>query len=1220
MGGKLSIKSHYTPLAIITNKEWKDKEKELKEPDRRPTTHETIFQPKEPIFLENLFEREELKNALKKRLLIQGSAGIGKSTLCQRIAYEWAQEEKWLGRFRAVFWVKFRDINSTKFPPRPERGYTIYEVLAKLLGFELGQIEKLLEDKKLRENCLLILDGYDEISDERLDFQISGKGDFQVLKAFQEEFPHVIVTTRPQSMPGFQRSLELEILGFEDEAIDKYAESFFRLSEEISKEEQAKKQNGESILKVQLEHPLVRSLCHIPINLEIFCSLALAGEIFPADRFLGIAQIYDQLTNWLMKRFLKPQFDHAADVLEHPYPQRDENVVTIAKNLQELAWKGIEWNKIFFDIKSAEIKEILFKKIYHITKIRKLGPFRIDEKEGLFIHLTFQEFFAAKYLARLFLDGKPKNLTKATQIIAEKKFHPRFQLVFSMTSGLLAQERNQEVLRQFFDMLFASPRDLEKSGEAILFARCFEECGDGAKKIAQYEEFIENVVKLLEHTSIRFELLNKNQSLLASDKIVDFFLQKLKKMDICVLLSLQILAEQKNRFPKSLTEGILSRIVDWHSDPSVAEIDEMMRGPAAMALGQIVKAGYALPEEAKMLVDLFSDPSTDGSVRILVAETLGEIAKAGYALPEEAKILVDLFSDPSTDGSVRTLAAKTLGEIVEAGHALPEGILRTLIDSLSDLSTDGFVRGRAAWILGQIVKAGHVFPEEALRALVDFLSDLKVNGSVRILAAEALRGVVKAGHALPEWALKALVDSLADPNTDGSVRERAAKALWEFVKAGHALPGGTLGILRALVDSLSDPNADVFVRERAADTFKEAVKAGHSLPERTLKALVNLFSDLSIDGSIRGQAAEALRGIVKAGHALPEGTLKALVDSLADPNTDGSVRERAAFAFMEIVKAGYALPEGILRTLIDSFSDPSIDGFVRGRAAWILGQIVKAGHVLPEEAIRALVDFLSDPSTDDSERRWAVEVLGKIVKAGGVYSAKALNELIKCLSDPNASGSVCGRTITTLEEIVKAGHALPEEALRVLTDLFLDSSVDGIVRGRATEVLGKIVKAGGIHSEKALNELIKCLSDPNADASARRWAVDVLGRIVKAGGIHSAKALNELINCLSDPNADGSLREQAIKTLKTRVEAGYALPEEVLQAMIDCLSDQNANIYSDDLMKSILQHTIGGGFIYPKDFIEHICKISGMAFYQTNDQYYVAYERDVYPIKIAPAE
>jgi len=76
----------------------------------------------------------------------------------------------------------------------------------------------------------------------------------------------------------------------------------------------------------------------------------------------------------------------------------------------------------------------------------------------------------------------------------------------------------------------------------------------------------------------------------------------------------------------------------------------------------------------------------------------------------------------------------------------------------------------------------------------------------------------------------------------------------------------------------------------------------------------------------------------------------------------------------------------------------------------------------------------------------------------------------------------------------------------------------------------------------------------------------------------------------------------------------------VLQAMIDCLSDQNANIYSDDLMKSILQHTIGGGFIYPKDFIEHICKISGMAFYQTNDQYYVAYERDVYPIKIAPAE
>jgi predicted ATP-dependent serine protease len=54
--------------------------------------HEAIFEPKEAIKLEKLFDHESLKNATKKRILIQGSAGIGKSTLCHHIAFRWAND------------------------------------------------------------------------------------------------------------------------------------------------------------------------------------------------------------------------------------------------------------------------------------------------------------------------------------------------------------------------------------------------------------------------------------------------------------------------------------------------------------------------------------------------------------------------------------------------------------------------------------------------------------------------------------------------------------------------------------------------------------------------------------------------------------------------------------------------------------------------------------------------------------------------------------------------------------------------------------------------------------------------------------------------------------------------------------------------------------------------------------------------------------------------
>ena len=99
---KTEIEDIFTRLAIIDEGEKHEKEQIIKKEqpgvtpeeikDGRIPTHESIFKPKRPIELQDLFDEKNFNSAKEKRILIEGAAGIGKSTLCQYIAYQWAKK------------------------------------------------------------------------------------------------------------------------------------------------------------------------------------------------------------------------------------------------------------------------------------------------------------------------------------------------------------------------------------------------------------------------------------------------------------------------------------------------------------------------------------------------------------------------------------------------------------------------------------------------------------------------------------------------------------------------------------------------------------------------------------------------------------------------------------------------------------------------------------------------------------------------------------------------------------------------------------------------------------------------------------------------------------------------------------------------------------------------------------------------------------------------
>ncbi|KAK4205821.1 hypothetical protein QBC37DRAFT_183233, partial [Rhypophila decipiens] len=65
------------------------------------------------VTLPTLFEPRKARDGTEKRprrILIRGRAGVGKTTLCKKIVYEFTHGEKWRDLFDRVLWVPLRNL------------------------------------------------------------------------------------------------------------------------------------------------------------------------------------------------------------------------------------------------------------------------------------------------------------------------------------------------------------------------------------------------------------------------------------------------------------------------------------------------------------------------------------------------------------------------------------------------------------------------------------------------------------------------------------------------------------------------------------------------------------------------------------------------------------------------------------------------------------------------------------------------------------------------------------------------------------------------------------------------------------------------------------------------------------------------------------------------------------------------------------------------------
>lgn len=958
----LPIDEIYTELVLLSEEKKSDQTSE----DHRIHSFENLRSAKESIQLRSLFEARG--GNTPKQLLILGRAGIGKSILCQHIAHEWARGKLWKEKFDAIFWIPLRKLQNV------HSAETAASVIFRLCCMEKEQklYTKDISDylKQNSQRILFVLDGLDEIFLEENSRQKSIVHELL-------QFPYWIVTSRPHAAHMIQRDATIENVGFASKSINFYLRKSFQ-------------ENAETLIQKVRHNRFIFGICHIPINLELVSTILRTGK--DLSTFNSMTSLYENLTFTLQKRFLEKIGRPEAWEWKPGDFNRDPQTAKIFELLETIAWVGMQERQLFFSFNTKKMEEIYYQypqteRDALFTELSVSGFLQSTGKceeilgnEYSFLHLTFQEFFAARHLVRLL----EKNQPKAAKLIRGVKFDPRYKIVMWFVAGLLKNEGGEfESLNAFFEIL-DTPKDNVGFYSALLKVRCLEECGypNRLQKLKAYEEEIQFwcdkfalktcwTLSMMEHFFETFEISPKGVQRFLFSNLSSSLSNKNFQIRKKAVVALRALGKADSEFTIPL---IAEALKDQHPDIRMFAADALgyvgqanpqftiplliialkdqfyrVSGSAAKSIGRI---GQTNPQVVSLLDEVLKNHGK--RIREFAMEVLGMI---GLSYPNSViSLLLSSLNDHDSD--VRYGAAKALAKI---GQEFPQIVIPLLANALKDENRR--IRGLAIYAFYHL---GPVDPPFIFASLGDCIKD--ESEYVRRLTIEVLSTIV---HINPQYALPLFVEALKDDNSE--VSKAAVGALYKNKEIAAAYPDLIQQFLPLLADFME--NKSLYVRESAVKVLGQI---GQVNIEFTLPLLASALNDKN---STINKAAIAALGMIAKSE--PQPTFPFL--ELASKSDNPSIREAAANALGK-VRQDYA--ECALPLLACALNDKCAS--VRRSAVSAIEMI---GLANIEFSLPLLGLALKDE--DHGVKQWAASSLRKLGKANPRFIIPLLANVLK---------------------------------------------------------------------------------------------------------------------------------------------------------------------------------------------------------------------------------
>ena len=354
----------------------------------------------------------------RQRVLIEGVAGSGKSTLTQRISQDWS-DCHFAQDYEVVVQVALRSLRKDQTLSLEDLIFTsvrdadIVQEVAASITARRGQ------------EVLFIFDGFDEMSEEMRENSLVR----DIIKGCILPQSSFVVTTRPISAESLYHCVDrrVEISGFGEEEVKKYITEYFSSSNPSA---------GEKLLSTLYLRPHIQRLCYVPLFLLAICYIvSLGGDSAELPRTLH------QLFEYLIILTLNHNLERA-DRKEQAGSLNDVRRLCPSFNkLTQLALEGIEKDTIIFPDLDFEV-DSAFHGLFNCIATR--NRFGVISRTWHFLHLTLQEYMVALAVAEKTPEEQvtfwKQHLTlkynkRGDFVLTQDRYHTLF-LFYSGVSGL----------------------------------------------------------------------------------------------------------------------------------------------------------------------------------------------------------------------------------------------------------------------------------------------------------------------------------------------------------------------------------------------------------------------------------------------------------------------------------------------------------------------------------------------------------------------------------------------------------------------------------------------------------------------------------------------------------------------------------------------------------------------------------------------------------------
>ena len=356
----------FTRLTIVRRK------KERAKLTEDPVKMTGVFRPHKNCECQSECECEREKPRV---VLIEGAPGVGKTTSCQKLAYDWSvgdtTTEFSFPKVDMLLRLTCRDMKTAKIEDAIDD---------QLLPLEVEKTDKEKFFHYIRSNqsrILFMLDGLDELPknlfEEFLPF-IKGK-------VFP--FSYLMLTARHEAGMKVRRHCDalFEISGYTKEDADSYITKYFSSHDKPSL--------AEELIDTIDKDSKLRKLTANPLNTALLCLVFEdTGGILPYNRTM----LYCELVSCVLRRYCSKK--------EISLDNKDpiQKFTDQLNQLGKLALEALLKDQLAFTLEELKSQSSEFLELGFLS--REASASKINSKPTYaFIHKTFQEYFAAFHLA-----------------------------------------------------------------------------------------------------------------------------------------------------------------------------------------------------------------------------------------------------------------------------------------------------------------------------------------------------------------------------------------------------------------------------------------------------------------------------------------------------------------------------------------------------------------------------------------------------------------------------------------------------------------------------------------------------------------------------------------------------------------------------------------------------------------------------------------------------